>query len=250
MRKPLKKITLFMFAVALMGGAIMTSCWKVTLPEELADVVVYDKTVTIVGSQSNALISGEAGTTTFTVSTSGIATSATGSVQWYSDAAGTNPNNQMCCVEETVSTGNANRTLTLNFGGDLAPGTYYFRVTIDDMQSSNVGTLIIGEKTVTVGAQSCTLISGTAGTTTFTVSTSGIATPAAGAVQWYFDAAGTNPIDAGQLSFVLQSATVSTGSANRTLTVSIGADSAPGIYFFRVTIDYIQSNVGDLVINN
>ena len=238
----MKKITLFIFAAALMSAVIMTSCWEVVLP---------DDPVVLVGKQEGTITSGMQGNVTFMVITTNIATSQAGMVQWYSDANGTIPMNQFpfVLISATVSTGSENRTLTVRIGEDSSPGTYYFRITIDG-EESNVGMLTIGpehEKTVTiVGTQQGTIITGVGGMASYTVNTTNIATSQAGTVQWYSDANGT--ILMNQFPFVLISATVSTGSANRTLTVNIGGDSSPGTYYFRVTIDGIESNVGMLTI--
>ena len=217
-------------------------------------LVIDEKNVTI-GTQSGVLVEYTLGMVTFAVNTTNIATSENGTVEWYNDVDGISiANSAPFGIETSLSAGSDDRILTVESIQQpqvtgTPPGTYYFRVTIDGVQSSNMGVLVVSEKNVTVGAQSNALISGAAGTTTFAVSTFGIDVSAAGSVQWYFDADGTIPIDAGQLSFVLISASVSTGSADRTLTVSVGPDSSSGTYYFRVTIDYIQSNVGELRIN-
>ena len=244
----MKKIILILSAVVL-----VTSCWEVTLPEEPG--ATSGKTVIIAGTQSNVLISGEAGTATFTVSTSNIAASATGMVQWYDDVAGISPIDagqlHFVLISASVSTGSATRTLTVSIGSDSAPGIYWFRVTIDGVQSSNVGVLVIGEKTVVVGTQEGTVEQRAGGTATYTVTTTYIDMSEAGFVNWYSDAAGVQYMSAPppEINFI-GSPTVSTGSETRTLTFTVGpASGAAGTFYFRVTVGDVESNVGMLQIN-
>ena len=239
----MKNTTFVLFTAALIGALVfLTSCWEVNLPDDLE---VYP--VVYVGTQQSAIITGVEGTATYAVNTTNIATSQAGTVQWYSDANGTIPMNRFpfVLISATVSTGSANRTLTVNIGGDSSPGTYYFRVTIDGIES-NVGTLSIDSplvKTVTVGAQSGAIT--VSGSVTFPVTTENIATSEAGTVNWYYQSNnGTFPVSAP----TGVSTSVTTGSANRTLTVTAGMDTDEGTYYFRVEIDGVESNMGTLEI--
>ena len=240
----MKKITLFIFSAVLMSAAIMTSCWEVVLSEEL---VVADDSAVYVGTQQGDIIAGARGTATYAVSTTGIAPSQAGAVQWYSDANGTVPMNQFpfVLVSESISTGSVTRILTMNIGGGSSPGTYYFRVTIDGIES-NVGTLVIDPvpvKTVTVGAQSGAMT--VSGSVTFPVTTKNIAISETGTVNWYYQR-NNDTFPASVPTGV--SASVTAGSANRTLTVTAGRDTNEGTYYFRVEIDGVESNMGTLEI--
>ena len=211
------------------------------------------KTVSVGAQQGTIIQYTPGGTATFVVSTVSIANSEAGTVQWYSNAGGSTPASAPSSITTSVSTGSANRTLTVSsvagMGPGTPPGTYYFRVTIDGIES-NVGTLVIVAKTVTVGTQQGTIMGYTVGSATFAIATSYIANSEAGTVQWYSNAGGSTPASAP--SGIIES--VSTGSANRTLTVNsidhmVAVGTPPGTYYFRVTINGIESNVGSLVIN-
>ena len=209
------------------------------------------KTVTVVGEQSDFLYAGSPSTVTYSVATAGISNNLPGSVQWYSNAAGTTPTNAPSGVTATVSTGNATRTLTVKTGTNTPSGTYLFRVKIDGVQS-NVGTLLLSviippQKRVTIGTQSGTLSSGAA---SFAISTENVDKNAKASVEWFSNAAGTASTNA----LLGVTATVSTGSQTRILTVkpitvSGKSLSIPeGTYYFRVTLDgQKSSNVGKFV---
>jgi len=98
---------------------------------------------------------------------------------------------------------------------------------------------------VSVGAQSNTIISGTAGTATFPVTTTSIANGQAGTITWYSDSTGLTSTSAP----TGVSPSVSNVS-NNTATVTMNTTSASpaGTYYFRVTIDGTQSNVATLTI--
>ena len=200
------------------------------------------KTVTV-DRQAGTITAGTPGSVTFPVATANIANSEQGSIQWYSNANGTaSANTPSGVISTSESTGSANRTLTINTGQDTGAGTYYFRVTINGVQS-NVGTFTIDEvpeKTVTVDKQVGTLTAGRPGSVTFPVTTANIAFTEQGSVRWYTDASGRAPANG---PGALISASVTTGSANRTLTVTMGADTGVQTHYFRVTIDSVESNV-------
>ena len=101
-------------------------------------------------------------------------------------------------------------------------------------------------KTVGVAAQSGTLITGTAGTVTFAVTTANIADGKSGTVAWFTTVAGTT---AGSAPAGV-SATVSAVSSNSAI-VTVGAttEAADGSYYFKVTIDGTTSAVAVLTVN-
>ena len=172
------------------------------------------------------------GSTTFTVATTNINTSSPGEVVWYTNSAGTTTTTAPLRVSTSVSTGSANRTLTVTTGTLLflaTAGTYYFRVEIAGVQSA-VRTLNIYDVTVSPTIQY--IVGG--GSTTYTVTTS-IAVTDAASIQWYSDAAGTKPITVPS-GF---SATFSGSGTTRTLTIT--GPNASTTYYFRVIINGVQS---------
>ena len=113
------------------------------------------------------------------------------------------------------------------------------------------------KKTVIVGTQSGALTFGnTSGTATFAVTTTGIDNNQPGSVSWYSDAAGTTLIQGTVYSTLGLRAEVSAGAAKRTLKVTTNAGNngmfamitPAGTYYFRVTIDDVKSNVGELLV--
>jgi hypothetical protein len=211
---------------------------------------LLEEPAVFVDKQDGTLISGEAGTATFSVTTFHIANlDAKGTIQWYTDSDGKDVNDKMCCIDPSISAGNADRILTMSISPQVGVGTYYFRVTIDGVQS-NVATLAIEEKTVTVGEQSGTIIAekGKGGTATFTVTTTNIADTKTGEVHWWD--ANANDYTPEFIPSGINPPSISTGNATRILTITTmePLKLSPGTYYFRVTIDGVQSNMGTLVI--
>jgi hypothetical protein len=92
---------------------------------------------------------------------------------------GTQLLNFLNSITSNVSTGSANRTLTINGTTTTVQATRYFRVVIDGVQS-NVGTLVISPatptKTVTVGTANGTMTAGVNNSSvSFPVTTTGFA---------------------------------------------------------------------------
>ena len=101
------------------------------------------KTIKAVAAQSGAIISGTAGTATFVLTTANIANGRTGSVAWFSSAAGTTSASAPAGISASVSAvANNAATITITATTAAAAGTYYFKVTIDGT-SSTVATLTI-----------------------------------------------------------------------------------------------------------
>ena len=212
-----------------------------------------------VGTQHSELWTRTTGSnmTQFTVTTNNIDNKAEGSVQWYSNAAGTASvpiaGLQDLNLKTEVSTGSATRTLTVKTNqtsGKTTPaGTYYFRVTIGGVKSNNVGTLLIKKPTVTIGTQEGEeLREGRPGTAIYAIAGAGIPDNALSSFQWYSNAAGT-ATTSGTSGIILS---ISGGATTHTLTVKVnqnGKITPAGTYYFRQTIDGIQSsNVGALLI--
>ena len=201
------------------------------------------KSVTV-ENQVGALAQGTAGSATFVVRTENIATNMTGEVTWV-DAQG-NPRTAPGGITASITTGNANRTLTMTTTIQAPSGQFYFRVTIDGTLS-NIGTLTIDtkieNKSVTVESQVGALAQGTAGSATFAVRTENIATNMTGEVTWV-DAQG-NP----RTAPAGITASVSTGNVNRTLTMTTTIQAQSGQFYFRVMIDGTHSNIGTLTID-
>ena len=144
----MKKSTLFLFVTALIGAVLMNSCW---------DIDTKNDPIIVIYAQTGALTAGTQGVATFLVITANIDNMKAGSVQWYSDAEGLTSANAPAGITTSLSTGNDQRTLTVNTTSDSQQGTYYFRVTIDGIQPFNTGMLTIDAstaKSVAVGLQS------------------------------------------------------------------------------------------------
>ena len=96
------------------------------------------KTVSV-GSQDNRAD----GFTWYVITTTNIAQGQAATVQWYSNSAGTTATSAPAGITGgAFSNVTAEGTASLRFNiNAVASGTYYFRVTIDGVQSSNVGML-------------------------------------------------------------------------------------------------------------
>ena len=202
------------------------------------------KTV-LVGEQVGSLTAGTAGTVTFPVTTANIINGT------YSVTVANRPTGVSVSGQVTINNNSGTLTLAGNTSTE-AGSTSTLTMTIDGATSSAF-TLTIeepsGEKSVSVGAQSGTLTAGTAGMATFSINTSYIADYQTGIIQWFIDSLGMYPINPSDNGLILTSTTVSTGSASRTMTVNIAANSRADKYWFRVTIDGVVSNVGTLIVN-
>ena len=124
------------------------------------------KTVSV-GTQNGTLIAGVAGTVTFPVTTENIANGS------YTATVSNRPTGVTVQGQVTIS----NNVGTLILAGStstIAGTTNTLQLTIDGTQST-LFMLVIIPKTVSVGEQSGTLITGVAGTVTFPVTTSNIA---------------------------------------------------------------------------
>ena len=201
------------------------------------------KTVTV-GAQSGTLTAGTAGSVTFPVTTANIANGEAGTIEWFSDAAGTTPTvfapiGILLSVSNVAS--NAANVTAIDSGTTHTAGDRYFRVTIDGI-TSDVATLTVSgaasTKTVTVGAQEGTLTVGALGAATLPVTVTGITitvgahTPAITnmpAGSWFNL---LTMLDDGTLTLMLMGTPSAAGTfTNLTLTID-GITSAP----FTVTV--------------
>jgi len=201
------------------------------------------KTVTV-GAQSGTLTAGTAGSVTFPVTTANIANGQAGTIEWFSDAAGTTPTvfapiGILLSVSNVAS--NAANVTAIDSGTTHTAGDRYFRVTIDGI-TSDVATLTVSgaasTKTVTVGAQEGTLTVGALGAATLPVTVTGITitvgahTPAITnmpAGSWFNL---LTMLDDGTLTLMLMGTPSAAGTfTNLTLTID-GITSAP----FTVTV--------------
>jgi hypothetical protein len=125
------------------------------------------------GAQDTPVIAGTGKEVGFPVSLTNIANGATGTIQWYSDAAGTITTTAPSLGNIEIYNVLSNAAAVVFTTTASTPGgTYYFRLTYDGTQS-NVGTLAV--KSVSVGAQNGTMNAGSAGTVSYNVTTKGIA---------------------------------------------------------------------------
>ena len=232
-----------------------------------------------IDAQSGVLTSGKAGTATFVVNTN-IDKNLPGSVQWYSDANGTVATSAPAGVTSKVSTGTQRRTLTVTTDKNTPAGKYYFRITIDNVKSSNVGTLEVKPgivkitdssklkeiapidtirrqfqrvPSVSVGEQQTEFWNGGMFTyVSFTVTPKNIDYKATGSVQWYSNSGGTTPTSApANLSVSISPGFADSPDGPRSLNMTPVNNGivAAGTYYFRVTIGGVQSgNVGKLLV--
>jgi formylglycine-generating enzyme required for sulfatase activity len=130
------------------------------------------KTVGTVGAQTGTLISGTAGSATFAVATGGITGSAAVSLSWFSDSAGTAAASAPAGVTANtpVTIGGSPTNITLTTTAATPDGTYYFKVTIDGVTSTGVGSVRVW---VPVPLPSYTLVSIPAGTVIASIGNSG-----------------------------------------------------------------------------
>jgi len=100
-------------------------------------------------------------------------------------------------------------------------------------------------KTVAVAAQDGTINAGTAGETTFAVTTDNIADGASGTIEWYSDEDGIYV--AGEPEGITSSVS-NVASNDATVTMTATAKAAAGSYHFRVFFDGIASDVATLTV--
>jgi hypothetical protein len=131
------------------------------------------KTVSV-GEQSGTLVAGTVGTVTFPVTTTNIAA---GTYPATVGSAGLPAGVSVQGQGQVTIAANGRGTLTLAGTAATAANSTAHRLTVDGATSAAQFTLTIAaaNKTVSVGAQSGTLIAGTAGTVTFPVTTTNIA---------------------------------------------------------------------------
>jgi hypothetical protein len=117
-------------------------------------------------------------------------------------------------------------------GSSAVAGNYYFALA-ESSAASSIATLTVSAVgTVTLGAQAGTIAAGTAGTATYTVTTTDISDSTAGVFSWYSDSAGKNAVSvpAGII------ASVSSISGNlATITMTASTSTTAGIYYFSLT---------------
>lgn len=101
-------------------------------------------------------------------------------------------------------------------------------------------------KTVVLGAQSGTIVSGAAGSATFSVSTANVAAGTAGSFAWYSSAAGTSsaPAPAG----IAASVSALSGDA-ATVTMAASSAAIAGSYYFSLSEGGATSAVATLVVS-
>jgi len=102
---------------------------------------IVTKTVTV-GAASDEPVQGNNALITYPVTWVGISNTAAGTVQWYSDAAGTIPADPPANVITALGAGTTSRNLLVQTPGTTPPATYYFRLIIDGVPS-NVRTFIV-----------------------------------------------------------------------------------------------------------
>ena len=205
------------------------------------------KSVTIGGTQTGTINAGTSGqTATFSLSMVNILAAQTGTITWYTTNAGTTSTTAPANISvSSVTTGSTTITMTAT-GAAPAAKDYYFKIIIDGEQS-NVGTLVIfGARSISIGTQSGTINTGTSGqNATFSLTVANFTSGLSGTVKWYTAVGGTSE---GNIPTNISAGTITSSTTTITMTAT-GVAPAAGSYYFRVTIDGVQSNVGTLTIS-
>ena len=148
-------------------------------------------------------------------------------------------------------TGTKESTMTITSSGTSAGRSFTYRCAVTDSAGNSVEstsvkvTVTAEEKTVSIDEQSAELKPGVAGTVSFPVVTALIDDGKAGVVSWFSDKGGTTP---GAAPAGITAAVSNVASNAATVTITATAATVEGIYYFRVTIDDVDSEVATLTI--
>ncbi len=211
-------------------------------------LVVLNQTVSV-GAASGSFKITTSGNVNYAITTTNMADGQGATVKWYTDntyATTTGAPQGITPSSPTVSS----NSLTLNMAGDgstpMVAGTYYFTVTIDNIESAG-STLVVLDQTVTVGAASGSFKITTSGNVQYAITTTNMADGQGVTVKWYTDNTYATTTGAPQ-GITPSSPTVSSNS----LTLNMAGDgSTPmvaGTYYFTVTVDNIESVGSTLVV--
>ena len=146
------------------------------------------------GSQSGAITSGTAGTATYSVTTTNIATGTSGTVTWYSSSAGTTIITIPAGISPLVANLTSNAaTITMTTTTSAGAGVYYFKVSYSSV-TSPIATLTVAApgqtETANLASQTGKIKVGIGGTATFTATTANVVSGTSGTVTWYSSFAG------------------------------------------------------------
>ena len=204
-----------------------------------------------IGAQNGALTTGIAGTATFAVTTSNIASGTSGAITtWYTDQAGSTTTAAPAGISAAVSNVISNSsTATITTTAAAAAGSYYFSVTFGSA-SSPIVTLTISPTSstpsVSIGTQAGALTTGTAGTVTFSVTTANIASGTSGTITWYSSISGSSATTAP--AGVTASASNLGATYSSTVTITTTSATAAGSYYLSVTYGATSSSIATLTI--
>ncbi len=236
------------------GTPAGTWYFKVIISETESDAVAFTvdeapvKSVTV-GAQQGWPVAGTPGAATFGVTTENIADGRTGTVAWFSDAAGTTAANAPAGVQANVAnvSGNAS-SVTVSTTAATPAKTCYFKVTIDGTTSAVASFEVSATpvRIIMVGAQQGSLTTGTPGAATFGVITENIADGEEGRIVWFSDASG----EAATGTPAGITAEVSGLSDNAaTVIVKTTEAAAAKSYYFKVSIAETISAVATLTVD-
>jgi uncharacterized protein YdbL (DUF1318 family) len=191
------------------------------------------------GAQSQALVSGIGGTTAFPVVTANLADGTPGTIIWYASAAGSTS----VAIPSGISpmatnvSGNA-AVVTVAVGSGVGAGSYFFALGAGTAVSA-VATLVVSPAaptpvvpTVVLGGQTGAISSGTAGSASYSVTTTNVADGVLGTIAWYADASATTPLPSAPNGLSGAVGAVSSNAAAATINATISA--AAGSYYFKV----------------
>jgi formylglycine-generating enzyme required for sulfatase activity len=195
------------------------------------------------GSQSGSIISGTAGTATYTATTVNVPDGTAGSFVWYGSSSGGATTDPPAGITPTVTSVSSNgATVKMAATSSAAGGSYYFALAEGDATSARA-TLTISTPTVTLGSQSGSIDAGAAGSATYAVTTANVAAGTAGSFAWYTSSAGTTTT-APPTGITPTVTNVSGDGATATMTAA--SSCVAGLYFFTLAEGAAVSAVGTL----
>jgi hypothetical protein len=197
-------------------------------------------------SLSVNLVAETASTITFDISTARVADGTAGGFSWYADATGTAPAAAPTGISASVTNVSSNAAkITMSSSASTVAGPYYFRLS-EGIPLSNLKTLVVNPRSVSGGAQTGSITSGTAGSATFTATTNFLSTFTSKNLPWW-DNTNHVPLSSDPTGL---SATFTVLSGNQ-VRIAINATTAAtkGNYYFKVTLDSVTSAIWYVIVN-
>ena len=215
-----------------------------TISSSVTNLTISSSSVAL-SDQSEVIVSGYAGLTTYTVTTINIQDETEGSLTWYTSISGTTatiaPVGITTSITDVVS---STAILSMEATSSVSSGTYYFTVTYGPAVST-IKTLVVVQPTVSVGTQSGTMRNGFSSTANFYSSTANIPSGTIGSITWYTSLAGSTVMSA---PADITSSISPVVSSTFTITHTTGGAASAGSYYFTVSFGSITSSVRTLTV--